>query len=280
MRDETEIEAVGEAVSRLALRTPTLPPATHTNSYFVGLRAFYVVEPASPWPEEQQRLHDAVARRIAAGDTLLGAVVTHHHGDHVGGAAEFCARFAVPLFAHPLTRDRLADRVAVDRTLDDGAVLPGLDVRALHTPGHAPGHLCFAHPSGWIIVGDMVASEGTILIDTSDGGDMHAYLTQLERLASLAPARLLPAHGAPIDDAVARLRFYIAHRLAREARVLDAVTDEPCALDAIAARAYADSPHAPVFLTERSAHAHLVRLASHGHITRHGDGRWSRNGRA
>jgi glyoxylase-like metal-dependent hydrolase (beta-lactamase superfamily II) len=116
---------------------------------------------------------------------------------------------------------------------------------------------------------------GTILIDVDDAGDMNAYLAQLERLAERAPSRLLPAHGDPIDDSVARLRFYIRHRLAREARVLDAVRRDPTSLDDVAREAYADTPAAPRVLAERSARAHLQRLEVLGQV-RHTDGRWCR----
>ncbi len=279
MNEHPDLEDVGTGVVRIALRTPTLPPATHTNSYLVGTSAFYVVEPASPWPEEQSRLHAAVRARVARGDRLVAAIVTHHHHDHVGGARAFCDAFDVPLLAHPATRDRL--RVRVDATLDEGArldpALADLDIAVLHTPGHAPGHLClYARAHGWAVVGDMVASEGTILIDPEDGGDMSDYLAELGRLASLRPARLLPAHGAPIDDAVARLEYYVAHRLAREARVLDAVGAQPTTLVDVVAGAYADTPNAPHLLAMRSAAAHLERLARLCRVARDEEGRWRR----
>jgi endoribonuclease LACTB2 len=272
--------SVGAGVVRIALRTPTLPPATETNTYLLGERDFYVVEPASPWDDERARLDALVRARLDLGHRLLGAILTHHHGDHVGGARHLCDTFQVPLLAHPITRAKLDGVVTIDRTLDEGdaldPALAALDVAVLHTPGHAPGHLCLhARAHGWMIVGDMVASIGTILIDTSDDGDMDAYLTQLRRLASLGPTRLLPAHGDPIDDAVGRLEFYIAHRLAREARVRDAVGATRTSLDAIVTAAYADSPGAHPALARRSALAHLARLDVLGQVTRDDDG-WRR----
>lgn len=271
----TAPESVAHHVERIALRTPTLPPATHTNGYLVGARRFYVVEPASPYPDVRDALAEAVRARIAAGDRLLGAVVTHHHGDHAGGASAFCETFQVPLLAHRETAARLHD-VVVHRTLDEGDRLDVDDVVVLHTPGHAPGHLCLWSPEHrWMIVGDMIASVGTILIDVDDDGDMDVYLAQLARLRALEPQRLLPAHGAPVDDAVARLSFYIAHRTAREERVYEALGEAVSSLDTIAERAYADTPGAHPLLAARSALAHLARLVAHGRATREGDG-WRR----
>ncbi len=97
-----------------------------------------------------------------------------------------------------------------------------LCLEALYTPGHAPGHLCFdALGSGAMITGDMVASVGTILIQPEDG-DMALYLASLERMRDRQPRVLLPAHGEPIDDPRTCLDRYVAHRLAREAKVLAA----------------------------------------------------------
>ena len=280
MSDALDDARVGVGIARIPLRTPTLPPATETNCYLVGNRDFYCVEPASPWADEQQRLEAVVRARIDRGDKLLGAILTHHHFDHVGGARRFCDAFGVPLYAHPITRDRLADTVSVDATLDEGDALDGalgdLDVMVLHTPGHAPGHLClFSRAHGWAVVGDMVASIGTILIDTGDGGDMNQYITQLRRLAAMRPTRLLPAHGDPIDDAVERLEFYVMHRLAREAKVRDAVGDAPTSLDDIVSAAYADTPGAHPELARRSAKAHLARLVGLGDVVMNED-RWLR----
>lgn len=268
-------ETVADVVERLPLRTPTYPPATHTNSYLVGRGRFWVVEPASPWAREQGALDDVVRRRVAGGETLVGAIVTHHHGDHAGGARAFCETHHVPLYGHAETRRLLAGVAEVTELLAEGDALDG-DVRVLHTPGHAPGHLCLWSPgAGWMIVGDMVASVGTILIDPDQEGDMAVYLAQLDRLAALGPSRLLPAHGDPVDDAVARLRFYVAHRLAREARVRDAVGAGATALGDVVTAAYADAPDALRVLAEKVTRAHLARLEALGEVARAGAG-WRR----
>jgi endoribonuclease LACTB2 len=178
--------------------------------------------------------------------------------------------------AHHATREKLAGVVSVDVLLDEGdtldASLAPLDLAIMHTPGHAPGHLCFfSRTHGYAIVGDMIASEGTILIDPNDDGDMDVYLAQLQRLADSRIRRLLPAHGDPVDDASQRLSFYITHRLAREAKVLAATNTEARSLQEIATLAYADSPHAPRVLAQNSTLAHLERLAKLKTVSRDGD---------
>jgi len=268
---------VALGVRALALRTPTLPPATHTACYLVGpsegAGELYAVDPASPYPDQLAALDRVLETEADAGRRLVAVLLTHHHGDHVGAAAHLAARYGVPVCAHAETAARLAGRVAVDRAIGDGDQVGPLV--SVFTPGHAPGHLCFHHPeSGALIAGDMVAGLGTILIDPSEG-DMSAYLASLERMRALAPSSLLPAHGPVIADADGKLRAYIAHRLMREGKVADALAATPGARPAdLVPRAYDDTPRPLWGLAERSLVAHLVKLEADGRARRDGE-RWS-----
>ncbi len=264
----TEIESVCPGVERLSLRTPTLLPATETNTYFVTHGdEFYVIEPATPYEPEQAALIGAIREKIRSGLTLRGAIVTHHHGDHIGAAARIREAFSTPVIAHRETRTRLRDRVTTDGELDEGQALFDGEVEVLHTPGHARGHLCLRQREGrWLVAGDMVASVGTILIDVEDGGDMADYLAQLERLADAVEGVVLPAHGAPIERGAERLRHYVAHRLAREAKVLAAVSDGWRTEDELVARAYDDTPREVWPIAARSARAHLHKLVREGRV--------------
>jgi len=262
------------------LRTPTLPPATHTNCYIVGDAARAVaIDPATPYAEEQARFDEFVTQQ---GIRLHEIVLTHHHVDHVGDAARLAARHGIPVAAHRETAARVAGRVEVARTLEDGEVLGygPRGLRALFTPGHAPGHLCFVDAAaGAIVAGDMVASVGTIIVEPEDAGDMRQYLESLgllRREVDAGAPRLLPAHGPPIVDGGARLDFYVAHRLEREGRVAAALGAAPAELAALVPAAYPDVAPALYPLAARSLLAHLIKLEQEGRARRDDGGRWSR----
>ena len=256
-------------IERFAVRTPTLPPATHTNVYVCGEQTVAVVDPASPYPEEQSALD-----RFLDGRAVQVIVLTHHHVDHVSGALHLAERLSLPLWAHAETAARLSGRVEVARLLKDGdqIELGSHRLEVLHTPGHAPGHICLAdRQSGTLIVGDMVASIGTIIIEPDDGGDMRAYLQSLERLRQENARLLLPSHGDPITQPHAHLSFYLAHRMQREARVLAALDREPRSISQLVPASYADVSPSLYGLAERSLLAHLLKLEAEGRVWRDGD---------
>lgn len=261
-------ERVAAGVLRFATRTPTLPPATHTNSYALeGGGQSILVEPASPYPDQQHGFLSWV-RALESRPTAI--VATHHHPDHVGGAAFYARELGLPLWAHAKTAALLPE-LSFARLLADGDVLRlGTTAwQVLHTPGHASGHVCLHDAdNATLVVGDMVASVGTILIPPDDG-DMGEYLRQLERLAQLDAKWALPAHGDPIDTPSVLFRAYVAHRLAREQKVLQALAraGAPTTPAALLSAVYDDVPPAALPAAQLSLRAHLDKLARDGRIT-------------
>jgi ribonuclease/clavin/mitogillin len=266
-------------VTVVPLRTPTLPPATHTNAILVGHEALWIVDPASPHDSDREHLLEVLDQEASKGRLVTGIVLTHHHRDHVGAAAWLSEARGWPIVAHPLTRDLLKGVLSVDRVVHEGDVLAGSgrsddQWQVLHTPGHASGHIVLWEPvRRGLIGGDMVAAVGTIIVEPPDG-HMATYIEQLERLAALAPNWLVPAHGDVIRAPVEHLRHYVSHRLGRERRVVAALEQGPGELRVLAVRSYPDVPPALHPLAERSCLAHLIKLQEEGRaVSEHGT--WS-----
>jgi endoribonuclease LACTB2 len=111
------------------------------------------------------------------------------------------------------------------------------------------------------------------MIHASGGGDLSAYLESLERLRQLRPARLMPAHGAEIDDPDTVLRDYLAHRLMREQQVLSALEAGRQSVPAIAESIYHGLDPALLPAAQENVRAHLEKLRREGRAFED-DGRW------
>ena len=255
----------------LPVQTDTLPPATHTNVYLPAGERFAVIDPGSNRPGEIDRLLQVIRRlRDTTGADPFGVLLTHHHQDHVAGAAAVAAELEVPVFAHPEAPCPLdTEPLEENRPIDLG----GMTLVPVLTPGHAPGHLAFHVPGKEVLIsGDLVSTLSTMVIPPEPGA-MDRYLASLAVASSLGVVRLLPSHGPPAPPKV--LEKTVEHRLLRESRILEAM--EPAGegtipLSRIAAAAYADSPFVVRFLAERQAEAHLLRLEAAGRVRRAGDG--------
>ena len=254
-----------------ALRTPTLPPAAHTNAWLVEADGgLAVVDPGSPDPSEQAALEALLDELAAEGRPANQIWLTHAHPDHAGGVAALAARRGLPVLAHARAADRLG--TPISRSLREGDLLGGRWL-VLESPGHAPDHLSFLDErSGALLCGDMVSTLSTIVIDPSEG-DMEEYERQLERLRALAPRTLYPGHGPPSPAAAARLVAYRSHRREREALVVAALVAGGT-LEEITRRAYADTPAALHPVAARSCLAVLEKLRGQGRARLGQQTRW------
>ncbi|HVF50893.1 MAG TPA: MBL fold metallo-hydrolase [Pyrinomonadaceae bacterium] len=264
------------------VRTPTKPPFTHTNCYIVGTRELVVIDPASPDAGEQSALAACLDEMRRDGSTVREIIITHLHPDHIGGVNALVSHLGggVRVAAHRLTAEALGGTIRVERLIEDEELIqlegePRINLRALHTPGHARGHLCFYEErTGVLLTGDNILGIGSSIIDPPEG-NLSDYLRTLERMRDLPNLKvLLSAHGPAIGGARAKVEEYIAHRQERERNILKAVGAGAATPAEIVARVYTDVHPKMHAMAERSVLAHLEKLADDNSI-KHEGGRWT-----
>lgn len=243
------------------LTAPNASPMTGpgTNTYLVGEREIAVVDPG---PADPAHLDAIQAAAAGLGGRIALILLTHSHPDHLPGAWPLRERTGAPVLGwHTIG--------GIDQALGDEARLTvdGLQVAAVHTPGHAADHLAYWLPDDrTLIAGDLVSGFGTVVI-SPPGGDLLDYLTSLERVRALAPRVMLPGHWDPITDPAAKLAEYIAHRGDRERQIVAALAAGQETTLGIVQHVYADTivPEL-VAVAQRSVLAHLLKLEREGRV--------------
>ncbi|MCY3599336.1 MAG: MBL fold metallo-hydrolase [Gemmatimonadetes bacterium] len=249
----------GPSITAVRADNPGPLTLTGTQTYVIGSGPLIVLDPGPQDEAHLGRVDDVIAGRPVAAVCL-----THAHADHAASAADAAARWG-ELRASSATLDlvELPGRaVADDEALELGG---GFRLRAIATPGHSADHFCYLlEPSRALFTGDLVLGEGSTMIAHPDGS-VEAYLASLARLTSFRPERLLPGHGPPVDDALARLEECRTHRLRRVASVRRALEAGARTPARIRAAVYGDLPashHAAAHLTIRAYLAFLGEMSS------------------
>ncbi|MBR0658223.1 MBL fold metallo-hydrolase [Neoroseomonas oryzicola] len=269
---------VAPGVRRLLCGNPGPFTWRGTNTWIIGAGGSVAV--LDPGPEDADHL--AAILRATEGERITHILVSHTHRDHSPGVAALQAATGARSYGfgpHMTPPDQGGEggdhSFHPDVTLADGAGVEGDDWRltAIHTPGHCANHLCFAlEGTGVLFSADHVMSWSTSVVSPPDG-DMAAYMRSLGRLAARDDRLYLPGHGAPLPEPAPFVAALAAHRLEREAKVLDALR--------AAGRATATDLVPPVYgpaldprlvpAAARSLLAHLIKLGAEGAAARDGD---------
>jgi endoribonuclease LACTB2 len=264
-----------DKIFKATVNTLTLPPHHTTNCYVIGGdREALLIDPIyQPGNPLDACLKENDIRSIQY------AAVTHPHPDHHGGIDTLLETRGGSVLCHrDIARDETFGAPDPDRmrrfsggeTIDTN----GYSVQVLHTPGHSPAHLCFyIQEEGILFSGDTILGHGTSIISPPEG-DMADYMQTLEKLAAMDIRTICPAHGPVIDrQAPERIQWYIAHRMMREALVLEALKEGESQIAPITRKIYNEEdfqmhgrdlqPRA-----ERTVLAHLQKLEKEGVVVK------------
>ncbi|MGY1814982.1 MBL fold metallo-hydrolase [Blastococcus sp. SYSU D00820] len=170
-----------------------------------------------------------------------------------------------------------------DRHLEDGetADFPGWSLRAVHTPGHTPGHLCFAEErTGLFLSGDHVLPRISPNISSSPVGladPLRDYLASLERVSGMADGEVLPAHEWRFRGLAERTAELTAHHEHRLDELLRAIRAHPgstpwdLAAHLSWSRPWEQYTRGMRIFAVTETDAHLRLLASRGLVVGEGD---------
>jgi glyoxylase-like metal-dependent hydrolase (beta-lactamase superfamily II)/8-oxo-dGTP pyrophosphatase MutT (NUDIX family) len=254
-------------VTRLIAPNPGMMTGPGTNTYIVGENEHAVIDPG---PDIASHIE-----KILAFGNIKWILCTHTHMDHSPAAAAIKAATGAQLLGRPAPAGQGQDAsFKPDFVLENGQRidLNGISLRAIHTPGHASNHLCYLLESTrMLFTGDQVMQGSTVVINPPDG-DMRAYLQSLEKLIDEDLAIIAPGHGYLIGAPQKELRRLIAHRLAREQKVVNALVKiGPASVDELLPLVYDDVPVRIHRVAARSLTAHLDKLTADGAVRTAGE---------
>jgi glyoxylase-like metal-dependent hydrolase (beta-lactamase superfamily II) len=246
----TRIEIPGRDLIGIRAANPGRFTLSGTNSWIVARDPAWLVDPG---PDLDEHVY-ALATEIEHRGGLGGIALTHQHADHTG---------AVPAIrAHYPDAPIAAASNDADVQLADGDVFGPLE--AVATPGHAPEHLAYIVGDA-ALTGDAVLGEGSVFI-APDPRALASYLKALARLRERVLKVLLPGHGPPVFDPAGKLDEYIAHRLDRERRLVEALDAGKRSTADLLDDAWADVPPGLRPAATVTLAAHLDKLADEGRL--------------
>ena len=99
---------IRRGITLIPVKSPTIPPATHTNCLIVGEEALYVIDPGAGDEAEVGHLRRQIDHLIEIGGKIEAILLTHSHPDHTCAADELRSAYGVPIMAHPAAADQLS----------------------------------------------------------------------------------------------------------------------------------------------------------------------------
>jgi glyoxylase-like metal-dependent hydrolase (beta-lactamase superfamily II) len=262
-------------VQRIVANNPSPFTFKGTNTYIVGSGAeIALIDPGPEIAAHRQAILDTIGGR-----KLTHILITHTHRDHTDGLpALLAATGAKTAGFGRRARERGSKRTSpsgsefVDQDFVPDVPLAhasrlagdGWAFTALHTPGHAPDHLCFALEGTKILFsGDHVMGWNTSVIAPPEG-NMGDYMRALELLGERNDEVYFPGHGGQISQPQRMVKAFLLHRRMRENAILDCIRDGTNTIDAIVPAIYRDLDPKLLNAAALSVRAHVENLIARG----------------
>ncbi len=252
-------------ISRIVAANPGPMTYYGTNTYLIDTPDGLAV--LDPGPEEHPEHVEAILR--ATGPNIALILVSHTHHDHVGAVPALQAATGVPTVGF---RDSGLETFSADIKLSDGDMIAGM--QAIHTPGHASDHLCFALPArdgtAVLFSADHVMSWSTSVV-SPPGGNMADYFASLRMLMERTDDVFLPGHGPLLPEPRNLVREMLVHRLMREQAIQRALEKGAAGTYALMDTLYSQVHPRLRRAAERNVLAHLLKLEAEGKVEREGE---------
>lgn len=257
-------ELVANGVLRLVARNPSKMTCHGTNTYLIREAAGFIV--IDPGPATDPKHVEDILR--VTGGQVHSILISHGHADHFGALPDLRAQTEARVYAY---HTPLAPAINPDIRLGHGDRVGPLT--ALHTPGHAPDHLCFARSDGLVFTADHVMGWSSSVVSPPNG-DMAAYVESLDFLIARDDRLYLPGHGPAITDPRPYVTELKRRRVEREDDILQALKRTPATTDELRRALYHKTDPVLQAAAERNVMAHLAKLQIEGKVSQD-DELWS-----
>lgn len=261
---------LSDKVQRVLGLNPSAFTGPGTNTYLVGAGRPepLLIDTGAGRPEYLELLRGHLAAQELR--PLRRILLTHVHGDHIGGAADvlgLCPDIPVHKFPWP---EKDAQYAVTLEQVRDGERFAGegYTLEAVHTPGHAQDHICYyLEEEKALFSGDVILGVGTTVIP-QDGGNLSDYLNTLRRLQAMHIERIYPGHGPVIENAAEKIAEYLNHRLQREQQIVDELNGGAKTVEQMVRSIYREYPEHLYPAAGQSVLSHLVKLEQEDRVSR------------
>lgn len=254
-----QVYQLTDRVRRITAANPGKMTGPGTNTYLVGQEQIAVIDPGPALPSHIDTILDT------CGDRLQWIIATHTHRDHSPAAARLAEATGAKVLGNQLPdNDGFQDdsfNPVKGFAHDEVLQADEFTLRALFTPGHVDNHLCYlVEEDGLLLTGDHIMQGSTVVI-IPPHGDMKDYIDSLRLLLDYPLTAIGPGHGHIILNPHDEVKGLIAHRLRREAKVIEKLgLSGPVSTEQLTPLVYDDVDSSLHTIASYSLMSHLIKL--------------------